>query len=372
MDKMIDLRSDTVTMPTEEMYDAMVKAELGDDVFQEDPTVNELENKAAGIMGKSAGLLVPSGTMGNLVSILVHCKRGTEILLGDKSHTFYYEAGGISSFGGIHSHQLHNEEDGTIEIQSIKNAIRHDNIHFPKTALISLENTHNKCFGYPLSKDYLDSVADIAQENNLKLHIDGARIFNATVALDMSLSALVENVDSVTFCLSKGLACPVGSLICGSTEFIQEARRIRKALGGGMRQAGIIAAAGLAVLDNINNQNVVSYLPSDNDDSYMHSDPKYFLKWIDRVKQFNSKSEINLNFQMLDFNDKPSALEPYIQMGGHGAVLSNDASTFIHIHPIGTISMASQELFNKQFDIAQSGLCYYGLQDSTLKKYYDS
>jgi len=252
--KAIDLRSDTVTLPSDKIRKAIFNAQLGDDVFQEDDSVNLLEKTAAKLSGKDRALLVPSGTMGNLVSFLVHCPRGTEAILGNKSHTFTYEVGGISAFGGIHSHQLHNEEDGTIDIKSIKNAIRYDNIHFPKTSLISLENTHNKCFGYPLSKDYLDAVSDIAKENNLKLHVDGARIFNATVALDMPLSNLVENIDSITFCLSKGLACPVGSIICGSKEFIKEARRIRKALGGGMRQAGIIAAAGLSVLDNINHQ----------------------------------------------------------------------------------------------------------------------
>ena len=192
--------------------------------------------------------------MGNLISFLAHCPRGTEAILGDKSHTFTYEAGGISAFGGIHSHQLKNEYDGTINIDSIKNAIRTDNIHFPKTSLISLENTHNKCFGYPLSKNYIDQVSNIAKENNIKLHVDGARIFNATVALNTSLEQLIKNVDSITFCLSKGLACPIGSLICGSNDFINEARRIRKALGGGMRQAGIIASAGLHVIDNIDFQ----------------------------------------------------------------------------------------------------------------------
>ena len=296
--KAIDLRSDTVTLPSNEVRQAIFDAQLGDDVFQEDNTVNLLETKAAKLSGKEGALLVPSGTMGNLISFLVHCPRGTEAILGNRSHTFTYEAGGISAFGGIHSHQLHNEEDGTIEIQSIKNAIRHDNIHFPKTALISLENTHNKCFGYPLSKDYLDSVADIAQENNLKLHIDGARIFNATVALDISLSTLVENVDSVTFCLSKGLACPVGSLICGSTEFIQEARRIRKALGGGMRQAGIIAAAGLAVLDNINNQILED-----------HKNAKLLVDGIESIKGLkidSSKVKTNIIYCRLDTDSMTS------------------------------------------------------------------
>ena len=292
--KKIDLRSDTVTLPSTEMRQSILNAQLGDDVFQEDNDVNLLESKAAKLSGKDAALLVPSGTMGNLVSFLAHCPRGTEAILGDKSHTFTYEAGGISAFGGIHSHQLHNEEDGTININSIKNAIRIDNIHFPKTSLISLENTHNKCFGHPISKDYIDQVSIIAKENNIKLHIDGARIFNATVALNISLKQLIENVDSVTFCLSKGLACPIGSLICGSSEFINEARRIRKALGGGMRQAGIIAASGLHVIDNIDFQ-----ISKD------HKNAKILADGIDSIKGLNidsSKVKSNIIYCRLEKN----------------------------------------------------------------------
>ena len=252
--KVIDLRSDTVTLPSQEVRQAIFDSELGDDVFQEDKNVNLLEAKSAEISGKEAALLVPSGTMANLISFLVHCPRGTEALLGNKSHTFIYEAGGISAFGGIHSHQLKNDSQGLIALDDIKEAIREDNVHFPKTSLISLENTHNKCFGAPLSKDYIDLVSEISKTNNLKLHIDGARIFNATVALNISLSSLVENVDSVTFWLSKGLSCPIGSVICGSKKFIYSARRIRKALGGGMRQAGVIAVAGLVALKAMEDQ----------------------------------------------------------------------------------------------------------------------
>jgi threonine aldolase len=248
MSKIIDLRSDTVTLPTDEMRQAIAHAELGDDVFQEDPTVNELEQKSANIMGKEAAILVPSGTMGNLASILAHCARGTEIILGDKSHTCIYEGGGISTFGGVHSRQLPNEDDGTISIEKIKATIRTENDHFPKTSAISLENTHNMCFGTPLAIEYVNSVADISKENKIKLHIDGARIFNAAVALNVAVKDLVRNADSVTFCLSKGLAAPVGSVVCGSEEFIYQVRRNRKALGGGMRQAGILAAAGLLSL----------------------------------------------------------------------------------------------------------------------------
>lgn len=292
--KRIDLRSDTVTLPSDTIRDSIYKANLGDDVFKEDPTVNSLEKKAAQLSGKADALLVPSGTMGNLISFLVHCERGTEAILGDKSHTFIYEAGGISAFGGIHSHQIKNEYDGTMNLNSIKNAIRENNIHFPKTSLISLENTHNKCFGYPISKEYIDDVSIIAKENNLQLHIDGARIFNACEALNIELKHLVNNVDSLTFCLSKGLACPIGSILCGSKEFILKARRIRKALGGGMRQAGIIASAGLVALENSNNQ-----IAED------HLNATYLAEGIDSIKGLTidtSKVKTNILYCKLDSN----------------------------------------------------------------------
>ncbi len=249
--KKIDLRSDTVTLPTQGMINAISHADLGDDVFNEDPTINHLEELAAKAFDKDEALFVPSGTMANLVAILSHCQRGDEVILGDQSHTFLYEAGGISAFGGIHSRQLLNQEDGTIEIEDIQNAIRKDDVHFPPTRLICLENTHNRCLGMPLSVDYTNSVAKIAKNNSLGLHVDGARIFNAAVASSVSVSELTEKVDSVSFCLSKGLSAPAGSLLCGNREFISKARRNRKALGGGMRQAGILAAAGIVALENM-------------------------------------------------------------------------------------------------------------------------
>lgn len=247
----IDLRSDTVTLPTESMRQAIVDADLGDDVFEEDPTINALENKAARIFGKERALLVPSGTMANLVSVLAHCDRGAEVILGDKAHTYMYEAGGIAAFGGVHPRTLKNHDDGTMDLDEIQGAVRPDNVHFPKTQLIGLENSHNVCYGSPLSKVYTDAVVDIATEHGLPVHIDGARIFNAAVALGTTVKALTENVDSVSFCMSKGLSCPVGSVVCGSAEFIGKARRIRKGLGGGMRQAGILAAAGIVALDEM-------------------------------------------------------------------------------------------------------------------------
>lgn len=247
--KTIDLRSDTVTLPSPEMRQAISRAELGDDVFGEDPTVRRLEQKLADLVGAEAALLVASGTMGNLVCVLTHCGRGDEVILGDQSHTFYYEAGGISALGGVHPHTIPNQGDGTLRLEDIRVAIRPDNVHFPRTRLICLENTHNRCGGAVLSVEYADAVASLAHENGLTVHLDGARIFNAAVALGVDVKMLTRRVDSVSVCLSKGLAAPVGSVVCGSRSFIGQARRVRKSLGGGMRQAGIIAAAGLVALD---------------------------------------------------------------------------------------------------------------------------
>ena len=247
----VELRSDTTTLPTDEMRQAIAEAELGDDVFQGDPTVNRLQDLAAQRMGKEAALLVPSGTMANLASILTHCGRGAEVILGNRAHTYKYEKGGISAYGGIHSTQIPNQDDGTMQLEDIRAAIRGIDDHFPVTKLICLENTHNVCSGAPLSVKYTKEVANLARAHNIKLHIDGARIFNAAVAQGVEVQELVEDADSMSFCMSKGLAAPVGSIICGSKDFIDQARGIRKGLGGGMRQAGIIAAAGIVALETM-------------------------------------------------------------------------------------------------------------------------
>lgn len=246
--RVIDLRSDTVTKPTPAMRKAMAEAEVGDDVFGEDPTVNRLQEMAAAMMGKEAALLVTSGTQGNLVSILAHCGRGDEAIVGDQSHTYLYEQGGMAALGGVHPRVLPNRPDGTIDLDLIEAAIRPENVHFPRSRLLILENTHNRCYGAPLTPEYIRAAAELAHRHGLKVHMDGARIFNAAIALGVDVKELVEPVDSVTFCLSKGLSAPVGSVVCGSREFIEEARRARKVLGGGMRQAGVIAAAGIVAL----------------------------------------------------------------------------------------------------------------------------
>lgn len=249
--KIIDLRSDTVTLPTDEMRQAMLNAVLGDDVFDEDPTVNKIQALAAELMGKEAGLLVASGTMANLVCVLAHCARGEEAILGDKAHIFLNEAGGISAVGAVIPHLIPNQDDGSLLLDDIKNAIRGEDAHWPRTRLVCLENTHNRCYGAALTPEYIDSVGAIAKEHGLSVHLDGARIFNAAVALGKKVKEFTCNVDSISFCLSKGLAAPVGSVVCGTREFIARAHRSRKVLGGGMRQAGIIAAPGIVALEQM-------------------------------------------------------------------------------------------------------------------------
>ncbi len=244
----IDLRSDTVTEPTDAMRKAMADAEVGDDVFGEDPTVIRLEELAAELMGKEKALFVASGTMANLICQMVHCNRGDEMILGDQSHIFFYEQGGSAVIGGIHARTVSNHPDGTLAQSDIEYAIRKDDVHFPRTRLIAVENTHNRCGGYPLEAGYMDSIGNLAGSHGLKLHVDGARIFNAAVSLGTSVSELAARADSVSFCLSKGLAAPAGSVVCGSSNFIKKARRVRKVLGGGMRQAGVLAAPGIVAL----------------------------------------------------------------------------------------------------------------------------
>ena len=271
----IDLRSDTVTQPTKAMRQAMAKAEVGDDVFGEDPTVNKLQEMAAERMGKEAGLYVPSGTMGNLAAVLAHCGRGDEVMLGNKAHTFLYEAGGISALGGVHSCQLPNQLDGTLLLQDIQAAIRSNDAHQPVSRLVCLENTHNRCGGVALSVEYTQAVGELVHGRGLLLHLDGARIFNAAVAQGVSAKELAAPADSVTFCLSKGLSAPVGSVLCGSAEFIQKAHRIRKQLGGGMRQAGILAAAGIVALDTM-----VDRLAEDHKRARYLAQGLSFLSWL--------------------------------------------------------------------------------------------
>lgn len=250
--RLYDFRSDTVTRPTPLMRQAMAQAEVGDDVYGEDPTVNRLETRSAELLGKEDALFVTSGTMGNLLAVLAVCERGAEAIMGRQGHTFLHEAGGVSVLGGVCMHTIPNQPDGSLALEDLQGALRNPNdFHEPISRMVILENTQNACGGMPLSVEYTDSVAAFARQHGLTLHIDGARIFNAAVALGVPAAELVRSADSVTFCLSKGLCAPVGSVLCGSREMIDKARRLRKMLGGGMRQAGILAAAGIVALDHM-------------------------------------------------------------------------------------------------------------------------
>ncbi len=247
----IDLRSDTVTHPTPAMRRAMADAEVGDDVFGDDPTVNALEARAAELTGKEAALFVTSGTMGNLVSEMAHVPRGGEIICGEGGHTILHEAANHAVVVGASMRTLPWGPDGRMDLDDIRAAFRDPtDVHDPITSLVIVENTHSDSMAQPLPPEYIRAVGDVARERGVPLHIDGARLFNAVVALDTTAREMLAGADSASFCLSKGLACPVGSLVVGERDFIWRARRARKMLGGGMRQAGILAAAGLVALSD--------------------------------------------------------------------------------------------------------------------------
>lgn len=245
--KLIDLRSDTVTKPTPAMRAAMAEAEVGDDVYGEDPTVNRLEELAAGVLDTEAAIFASSGTQSNLLGLLTHCGRGDEYIVGQTAHTYRYEGGGGAVFGSIQPQPLDFDPDGTLNLDRVAQAIKPDDFHFARTRLFCLENTHH---GLALPLHYLGAANDFARNHHLILHLDGARIFNAAVKFKVPVNEVARHFDSISVCLSKGLGAPVGSLLCSTTEIIKEARRWRKVLGGGMRQAGILAAAGIFALKN--------------------------------------------------------------------------------------------------------------------------
>lgn len=250
-ERVIDLRSDTVTQPTPAMREAMYRAEVGDDVYGEDPTVNRLEALSAERLGKEAALLLLSGTMGNLVGILAQTRRGDEAIVGEYSHIYLNEAGGAATFGGVQLFPIRSRR-GVLDPQTVEASIRaENNVHFPRTSLVCLENTANRDGGAAVSVEATDAVCDVARRRGIRVHVDGARLFNAAVALGVPASRLVQGADSVTFCLSKGLGCPMGSILAGTADYIKEARRWRKMVGGSLRQTGIIAAAGLVALDQM-------------------------------------------------------------------------------------------------------------------------
>ena len=297
----VDLRSDTVTKPTPEMREAMAEAEVGDDVYGDDPTVNQLQVKAAEMLGKESALFVPSGTMGNLLALLVHCSRGEEVICGDKSHIYVNEAGGMAALGGIYPHPVPNQKDGTLRLEDIRASIQPDDSHRTISRLVCIENTQNMCGGVVLSVDYTQQVGQLAKEHGLKFHIDGARIFNAAAALNVDIKELVAPADSVMFCLSKGLVAPIGSMLVGSKEFIAKAHRLRKMLGGGMRQVGVMAAAGLVSLEKMTGR-----LKQD------HARAKSLYEGLKQVKGLRLEAEPASNMVYFSLEDRIQLTENQI------------------------------------------------------------
>jgi threonine aldolase len=297
--KVIDLRSDTVTHPTPEMRKAMFEAEVGDDVYGEDPTVNRLEAMAARMMGKGAALFTTSGTQSNLIAVLTQTRHGDEVIVGDEAHILWYEVGAAATLGGVVLRTVPNDSRGRLNLEGIDRAIRSKDIHYPETTLLCLENTHNRCGGAVLTVDYTDEVCNLAHGRGLKVHLDGARIFNAAVALGVPASNLTRNVDSVALCLSKGLSAPVGSLLCGNRDFVERARKFRKMLGGGMRQAGVIAATGIVALETM-----VDRLAED------HANARRLAQGLAGIKGITlAQDEIPTNIVMFELSPQLSVLE---------------------------------------------------------------
>jgi threonine aldolase len=287
---MIDLRSDTVTRPSAGMRKAMAEAEVGDDVFGDDPTVNRLQEHAAGLFGFEAALLFPSGTQSNLAALMSHCQRGDEVILGSEAHSYRYEAGGLSVLGSIHPHVVPNRPDGTLDLAEVEAAIKPDDPHFPRTRLLALENTIT---GRVLPRKYLAEAVQLSQRKKLSIHLDGARIFNAAAAQDMHVKELCAGFDSVSSCLSKGLGAPAGTLLLSSRDIIGKARRARKILGGGMRQAGVIAAAGLYAL-----QNNVARLREDHENA---------ARLARGLRELGLEAQLNTNMVLLKISPETAA-----------------------------------------------------------------
>lgn len=307
-------------MPTPEMREAIARAELGDDVYGEDPTVNRLEAMAASMMGKEAALLMPSGTMGNLAAMLAHCARGTKAIVGSQSHTQLYEAGGASALGGIVLSPVHNTDDGELDLDELKSELATPNdAHFALPALVVIENTHNRCGGAPVAISHVANVAELAHARGLPMHLDGARIFNAALALETSAQSIASHADTVSVCLSKGLACPVGTLLCGSRDFIARAHRVRKMLGGGMRQAGIIAAAGIVALTSM-----VDRLAED------HSNARALAEGLGLVAGLSVRHvKRRTNMVVFDTDDASVARKFQSAMKERGVLISSrDATSF--------------------------------------------
>jgi threonine aldolase len=317
--KIIDLRSDTVTRPSKEMRDAMARAEVGDDVYGEDPTVNKLQEKAAMLFGKEAALYVPSGTMGNEIAIKAHTRPGDEIIVEQDSHIFLYETGGPSLLSGVQMKTIPGK-NGCFSPEQLKGALRGDAYYLPKTSLICLENTHGRSGGMTLPLSFIKDVRSVSISRKIPLHLDGARIWNASVASGISVKEYAAEFDSVSACFSKGLGAPVGSIIVGTEEFIQRCRRYRKIFGGGMRQAGILAAAALYALD-VN----LGRLEED------HKKAKFFaeqLRWLKGVRIDNEEVQTNMVMFELSHQNKTQT-EILNLLKSRGLLLTPEGSTLL-------------------------------------------
>jgi len=340
--ELIDLRSDTVTKPAVAMRRAIYDAEVGDDVMGEDPTVNRLEAYAADLLGKESALFVATGTQGNLLSVLSHCERGDEYIAGGQSHLYRWEAGGSCVLGGVYPQPIDFESDGTLDLAKVQKAIKPDDSHFAKTKLLALENTQG---GKALPLDYLKKASLFAKSHKLHTHLDGARLFNAAVASGVPARELARLFDSVTFCLSKGLGAPVGSLICSHKEFVIKARRLRKMVGGGMRQAGILAAAGLFALENN-----IDRLSED------HQNAAHLAQKLLELKPLQGKVRVHTNMV-------------FVEVGANGA---STMPTFFQSK--GILILGSEVLrLVTHLDVSRQGIervveafqAYYGPQNDT-------
>lgn len=315
---MIDLRSDTVTKPTEEMRLAMAQAEVGDDVYGEDPTVNRLEELAAHMLGNEAALFVTSGTQGNQIAVLTHCRLGDEIIVETDSHIFYYEAGAAAALAGVQTRTVAGHR-GAMDLSGLTYAIRGDNIHFPRTGLVCLENTHNRAGGAIVPVDHMAETFRIAQAHRVPVHLDGARLFNAAVAINRPVTDFTQYVDTVQICLSKGLSAPIGSIIAGSKEWIDEARRWRKKLGGGMRQAGVMAAPGIIALENM-----VNRLSED------HENAKRLAQGLANIKGIQlDPNSVDTNIVLCQIEQTGMDANHFLQMLKENGVLAVDFDRFV-------------------------------------------
>jgi threonine aldolase len=310
-DDIIDLRSDTVTLPTEEMLEAIRHAELGDDVFREDPTVNRLEQLSAEKMGKEAALLVTSGTQANLTSLMCNSNPGDLVILESESHIYWYEVGGISKIAGLLPWTV-KSEFGALDPEDVEASIHANDIHFPKPSVVCIENTHNRHGGTIITPTQIRAISDVAQQHDLKLYMDGARVFNAAVALKIDVKEITEHVDNLMFCLSKGLCCPVGSLLVGTNDFIEKARKTRKLLGGGMRQAGVIAAPGIVALEKM-----VDRLEED------HRNARRLAEGISKIRGTRvDLSRVQTNIVFYDVGDLGLSAEVFVSKLKENGVLA--------------------------------------------------